>query len=238
MTGTTVVPISVIGRGNVNTYLVVDRQAVLIDTGMPGTGPKIQKAMARNGIRPDDISAIVITHGHIDHYGSAAYLRHVTRAPITAHTGDSDAYTSGRSPATLLRPTGPLGRLFAHLPQVHQSTQGFEPDIQIHTTTLLHDYGVDARILCTPGSIPVLTDPGELIAGDMIAGPFLGVIRRRPANPPFHHDRTRNLASLTDVLTLNPTIIHVGHGGPLKPAHVRRWILDQQRKLEGRPMTR
>lgn len=194
--------------------------------------------MASNGISDNDVSAIVITHGHIDHYGSAACLRHATGAPIIAHPADSGAYTTGRSPTTQLTPTGPFGRLFAHLPQVHKSTEGFEPDIQIDETTPLHDFGVDTRILCTPGhtpgpgSISALTDPGELIAGDMIAGPFLGMIRRRPANPPFHHDRTRNLASLDEVLTLNPTTIHVGHGGPLSPARVRRWVSDEQRNLD------
>ena len=58
----------------------------------------------------------------------------------------------------------------------------------------------------SPGSIPVLADSGELIAGDLIAGPFLGAVRHRPANPRFRHDRTLNLASLDAVLALDPAV--------------------------------
>ena len=36
----------------------------------------------------------------------------------------------------------------------------------------------------TPGSISVLADSGELIAGDLIAGSFLGAVRHRPASQP------------------------------------------------------
>jgi glyoxylase-like metal-dependent hydrolase (beta-lactamase superfamily II) len=84
------------------------------------------------------------------------------------------------------------------------------PDIVIDESMPLHDYGVDARVLTTPGhtpgSIPVLADSGELIAGDLIAGPFLGAVRHRPANPRFRHDRTLNLASLDAVLALDPAV--------------------------------
>jgi glyoxylase-like metal-dependent hydrolase (beta-lactamase superfamily II) len=99
----------------------------------------------------------------------------------------------------------------------------------------LSDYGVDARILMTPGhtpgSISVLTHTGDLIAADLIAGSFLGAMRRRPANPPFHQDRRLNLASLEAVLELDLTVIHVGHGGPLNPARVRRWVRREHRKF-------
>ena len=130
---------------------------------------------------------------------------------------DIDAYSSGHSLAPLLRPTGPFGSLFAKLPAARASTDPFVPDIVIDESMPLHDYGVDARVLTTPGhtpgSISVLADSGELIAGDLIAGSFLGAVRHRPANPPFHHDRTLNLASHDAVLALDPAVGYVGHGG-------------------------
>jgi len=154
---------------------------------------------------------------------------------------DIDAYSSGHSLAPLLRPTGPFGSLFAKLPAARASTDPFVPDIVIDESMPLHDYGVDARVLTTPGhtpgSISVLADSGELIAGDLIAGSFLGAVRHRPANPPFHHDRTLNLASLDAVLALDPAVGYVGHGGPLEPSRVRRWAKREHRRLARRQTT-
>jgi hypothetical protein len=62
----------------------------------------------------------------------------------------------------------------------------------------------------------VITDPGELIAADLIAGPLLGAINSWPANPPFHYDREQNLDSLDAMLALDPTIVYVGRG-PTRP---------------------
>jgi glyoxylase-like metal-dependent hydrolase (beta-lactamase superfamily II) len=83
----------------------------------------------------------------------------------------------------------------------------------------------------TAGSVSVLTDDGDLVAGDLIAGPFMGSITGRPANPPFHDDRLTNLASLRAMLALNPVSLHVGHGGRLDPARVARWAEREQQRL-------
>jgi hydroxyacylglutathione hydrolase len=156
-------------------------------------------------------------------------------APIIAHHGDADAYASGHNLAPSIQPTGPFGWLFAKLPAARERTEPFVADIVVDESMSLHDYGVDAQILFTPGhtpgSISVLTEAGELIAADLIAGRFLGAIRRTPANPPFHHDRAQNLASLSAVLALNPAVLYVGHGGPLDPSRVWRWAEREHRKL-------
>jgi glyoxylase-like metal-dependent hydrolase (beta-lactamase superfamily II) len=238
MSLTTVTPISVVGRGISNAFLVTGDRAVLVDTGVPGAGPKIQSALADHGVGPADISAIVVTHGHIDHFGSAVYLKQLTGAPIIAHQGDVDAYSAGHAVVAFMRPTGAFGWLFAKLPMVRASTDPFIPDIVVDSSISLREFGVDARILYTPGhtpgSISVLTDPGELIAGDLIAGPLLGAINSWPANPPFHYDRVQNLASLDAVLALDPTVVYVGHGGPLDPSRVRRWATREHRRLARR----
>ena len=237
MEWTNVTALPVLGRGNVNAFLLRGRKAVLVDTGTPGSGPRILSMMKRCGVVPGDVTAIIVTHGHIDHFGSAADLRRATRAPILAHRGDLGAYSVGRS-ATPLRPTGPFGRLFAALPPIHQSTEPFVPDELIDDDYSLADYGVDARILHTPGHTPgstsVITDSGGLVAGDLVAGSFLGAIRNRPALPPFHEDRARNLTSLERVLALDPDVIYVGHGGPLDPVRVRRWAARERRELARR----
>ena len=112
MTRTTVTPISVVARGMSNAFLVRGDKAVLVDSGIPGAGPKIQAVLAELGVHAADVSAIVVTHGHIDHFGSAVYLKRVMDAPIIAHRDDIDESTtmSGTNGSVLARTIGSLAK--------------------------------------------------------------------------------------------------------------------------------
>lgn len=235
MAHTKVIPIPVLGRRNVNAYLLLGRKAILVDSGVPGSDTKILARIAEHGVAPADVSAIVITHAHIDHFGSTAELHQATGAPVIAHAADLGPYSTGRIREPYL-PTGGFGRFLSRLEAFHVTAEPFRPQLLLDGPASLHDYGVDARVLPTPGhtpgSVSVLTDDGDLLAGDLIAGSFLGLLSRRPANPPFHDDPAGNLASLRAMLALNPTALHVGHGGPLDPGRVRRWAVGEQERLQ------
>ncbi len=231
---TKVVPIPVMGRHNINAYLLLSRRPVIVDAGTPGSGRKIYEQVAARGVDPADVSLIVITHGHIDHFGSAAELHRLTGAPVAGHIADLGPYRTGRTREPYL-PTGPMGRLMARNKNLHVQVEPFEPDVLVTGETGLEDFGIAARIMPTPGhtagSISVLTDQGDLVAGDLIANSLFGLVRGRPANPPFHDDPLRNLASLRKMLALNPAGLHVGHGTPLEPDRVRRWADREHRRL-------
>lgn len=237
MSRTKVVPIPVLGRRAVNAYLLLGRHPIIVDAGTPGSGRRIIERVAAHGVDPEDVRLIVITHGHIDHFGAAAELRRHTGAPIAAHAADLGPYRTGRVREPYL-PTGPMGRLLARNPKLHEQTEQFEPDVLVQGTSDLAEYGVDARIMPTPGhtagSVCVLTQDGDLVAGDLIANSFMGLIRGRPANPPFHDDPLANLDSLRAMLDLKPTRLHVGHGDPLDPARAERWATAEHRRLTRR----
>jgi len=56
-------------------HVLVDQNGfVLLDTGFPGDGRRIQRAIARLGGGPRDVRAILLTHGHID-FPDATRLR-------------------------------------------------------------------------------------------------------------------------------------------------------------------
>src|SRR5262249_37361460 len=149
MSRTTVTPISVVGRGISNVFLVRGDKAVVVDTGIPGAGRKVQAALAEVGVGPADVSAVVVTHGHIDHLRSAVYMKGALQAPIIAHQGDVDAYSAGHAVVAFMRPTGLFGWLFAKVPLVRRGTDQFVPDIVVDSSMSLREFGVDARILFT-----------------------------------------------------------------------------------------
>jgi glyoxylase-like metal-dependent hydrolase (beta-lactamase superfamily II) len=236
MSHTKIIAMPVLGKHAINTYLLLGRRAVVVDAGTPGNGRRIYDQVARHGVDPRDIALIVLTHGHIDHFGSAAELHRLTGAPVAGHVADLGPYNSGRSRRPYL-PTGTMGRLVNRSRAVHVTVERVDPDVLIRGETSLHDYGIKARIMPTPGhtagSVSVLTDAGDLVAGDLVANSFMGLITGRPANPPFHDDPLRNLASLREMLALKPTILYVGHGTALDPDRVRRWADKEERRLRG-----
>ncbi|MDQ3813263.1 MAG: MBL fold metallo-hydrolase, partial [Armatimonadota bacterium] len=70
-----------------NVYLVSTSGTswVLVDTGLPGRGEQIRAAAEEcfgEGTKP---AAIVLTHGHFDHAGSALELATLWDVPVYAH---------------------------------------------------------------------------------------------------------------------------------------------------------
>ena len=48
--------------------------AVLIETGPGSTVPRLQSELARVGLKPQDISDVLVTHIHLDHAGAAGWM--------------------------------------------------------------------------------------------------------------------------------------------------------------------
>jgi glyoxylase-like metal-dependent hydrolase (beta-lactamase superfamily II) len=95
-----------IDLGSVNAY-VLDSGAgpVLIDAGQPGDDLRILGALAELAIRPKDIRAIVLTHGHRDQAGGAAALHNAMDAPVHLHPRDASLLAT-TTPDDDLRPGG------------------------------------------------------------------------------------------------------------------------------------
>jgi glyoxylase-like metal-dependent hydrolase (beta-lactamase superfamily II) len=199
-----------------NAYLVGDRASwVLIDACIPGRERLIRRAAERRfgvGSRP---SAILLTHGHFDHAGSAAPLADLWRAPIYAH------------PLEIPYVTGA-----AEYPPFDFSSPGFFTRIARFFPTRTVNLGTRVHALDPRRAIPGLPDwemietpghtPGHvaffrrrdaaLLAGDAVTKSVC-----RPPVPATMNwsDACRSVELLA---TLRPSLIAAGHGLPMHGA--------------------
>ena len=60
-------------------------EVTLVDTGYPGDRDRVIASLARIGHEPADVAAVVLTHAHPDHLGSAEYFRRELSTRILAH---------------------------------------------------------------------------------------------------------------------------------------------------------
>ncbi len=65
--------------------LVNGREAVLLDAGLIGEVGQIRWRLRRLGLGPENVKAILLTHGHLDHVGNLAWARAWTGAPVWGH---------------------------------------------------------------------------------------------------------------------------------------------------------
>jgi len=208
----------------VNAFIVRGERPIIIDTGMPGHDAKILKAMDEKGIKPADISLILITHGHHDHYGSAVALKQETGAPLAIHKADSEPLKTGVNPTLI--PIGTKGKIMVGLSGMIKMPEikGMDADILIEGEMDLSKYGIAGRVVPTPGhtrgSVSIFLDGGCALIGDLIFGGFIR--QKAPGFPYFGYDNQEIMRSMQKVLDFNPKIIYAGHGGPFTAAAVRR----------------
>ena len=215
--------------GMLNAFLLTRAQdAILVDTGLPKSEASVLAALRRRGMDWSHLKLIIVTHAHIDHAGSAARLRALSAAPVMAHAHD---VPSLQGQAQEFAATGPTGRFLKAVGLPQGKFDSLTPDLILSDHERdLSDFGFDAMVLHTPGhtagSLSVLVDGGDVIAGDLVAsGLFLGGIacRNRPKPPPFEADRDRAKASLRHLLARGGDRFHLGHGGPLSAERVRAY---------------
>lgn len=209
-----------------NAYVVVGERPILIDTGWPDEEATILGALRSAGFGPRDLSLILLTHGHSDHAGSAAELQRLTQAPVALHEADHGMVRRGRNEH--LQPTGLLGWLFA--PFANGPFPTFEPDLQLEPGDRLDRFGIAGQILHTPGhtpgSVSLLLDSGEVFAGDLLIGGYLGgyVLPGTP-QPTFYADDLHQVYdSIERLLSRGATLFYLGHGGPVTAEAIQKWL--------------
>jgi len=209
-----------------NAYLIQGRKTILVDSGSQHEGLKILRALAGLGIEPKDFSLILHTHAHFDHAGSTRELKNWINVPTAVHQADADMLARGSM--NRLTPVNMEGRLL--LPIINRPFPALKADLVIKDEISLKEFGVDGRIIFTPGhtagSLSVLLNNGEAVIGDLMMGGVMGG-NLRPSRPGYHYyaeDLSEIRASIKKIMACKPRKLHVGHGGPLDAAAVKEYF--------------
>lgn len=203
--------------------------AILIDAGPSGQADRIVAGIEAAGVPPKDVRLILITHGHTDHFGSAAALRERLDAPIAVHADDAAALRAGAHVEGSLQPTSRLIALLTNLPfsPMEVSAPAVDPDETFAAPWRLDRYDVPGEVVLTPGhtpgSISVLLDDGRAIVGDLVMAD-LARFGRRPGAPMVAWDLARSRESLRALLAREPHTIYLTHGGPFERGAVEAYL--------------
>lgn len=197
-----------------NCYLLQgDDGALLIDPGPASGGVSVIGGAKEAGILPEEVRLILITHGHLDHYGAAAAVNAWCRAPVAAYHSEPAFSRERRNalpPAQTLR--GSVVRWFYLLLSPLVRFAPLEADLLLDDGADLSPFGLEAEVLLTPGhspgSLSIHTADGALFVGDLFVNYTV------PSQPLYLSDRIAWQQSYECVQALNPRTVYVGHGEP------------------------
>ena len=89
-------PLYFVGTKGLGVFLFTTSEGhILMNTGMPSSGPMIVESIRKLGFRPEDIRVMINGHAHIDHAGAFAYLKERTGARLAVMKDDVAAMESG-----------------------------------------------------------------------------------------------------------------------------------------------
>lgn len=221
----------------VNCYLLENNQKfILVDTGghmfmdkqYTNRRDELVCELEKNGVSSSNLNMIILTHGDNDHACNARYIRDRFHSKIAMHSSDvcmveksdPNCYkVNSKYQSFLLNIVFKLleAKIKLLMEKVYKEFETFKPDILLEDNQLLSDF--EGRIFHTPGhtsgSICILDNEGNLIAGDLFANnkkPSLGLNAQ-------NFDEMKE--SARKVLKNNVLKIYPGHGEPFDSIRIR-----------------
>jgi len=69
-------------------YMIYGREITLIDSGVASSEKIISEYLRNTGRNPEEISLMILTHGHPDHIGAAQAIKEISGCSVAAHGAD------------------------------------------------------------------------------------------------------------------------------------------------------
>jgi len=194
-----------------------DHKALLIDAGSEPDGKEIKEQLTRWNLSSADVKAVLLTHGHWDHWAAAPLFN---QAVVYVEAGDQKLVRGDKLPKAMLpRLTTRLRPRAAGGMHLHTVLPG----------ALLRFGDISVEVISTPGHTPgsLMYLVGDvLFSGDSLQQHGDGVA---PA-PRLTSDNPRNnVRSLWRLKPLQFTILADGHTGVARDGRQRyqRWLAAQ-----------
>jgi len=203
-------------------YLLLEQDGpVVIDAATPGRAKAVWRHLDLLGYRPEQVNAIWLTHGDIDHMGSIAALKARSGAQVVTHRADAPLIDGtadrqlGRHPLS-----GVYQRLFNMAVRRLFRYQPTVVDRVVNQGDVLGEWQVVHTPGHTAGSVSFYQAERKII----IVGDALNHRRGRLGAPPpmFTPDMALAHASIRKIAELDFDVCCFGHGPPLMENAARR----------------
>jgi glyoxylase-like metal-dependent hydrolase (beta-lactamase superfamily II) len=218
----------------VNWVLVTDDTGVmLIDAGYPGDRQDVLASLSQLGYAARDVHAILLTHAHIDHFGSAIWFANEHGTPVYCHAEEvghaKREYVEQASILDVaLRVWRPRWAVWgAHVLRSGGLIRDGIPTARPLTAEKAAELPGYPMPIFTPGHTSghcsYLVD-GVLVSGDALVTGHPLLRHRGPQLLPevFSHSQQASLRSLDALALLETEILLPGHGdvwrGPIRAA--------------------
>lgn len=218
----------------VNWTLVTDGSGVvIIDAGFPGQRDEVVDSVRELGFDVDDVHAILLTHAHVDHLGSAIWFAKTHGTPVFCHADEvGHAHREYLEQVSLLDLATRMWQPRYVMWSAAIAMQGALVREGIPTAHALTEE-VAAALPGTPMAIPTpghtgghcsYVVDGVLVSGDALVTGHPVSTRQGPQLLPglFNHDQVGCARSLAALGFLDTEVVLPGHGpvwrGPIREA--------------------
>jgi glyoxylase-like metal-dependent hydrolase (beta-lactamase superfamily II) len=214
-------------QGIVNFYLIEEGgRLLLVDAGAPGDWDLLVRAVTGLGRRVEDLEAVLLTHAHADHIGTAERARTTAGARVWVHQGDAAMATSGKATKTDGRFRSYLLRSEFYRTLFSLARRGATRIVPVREVGTF----ADGETLDLPGRPRAVHAPGHspgsaalllegrrvLLTGDVLAtrNPLTGRLGPQIMPSGLNSDTPQALRSLANLEGVGADVLLPGHGEP------------------------
>jgi len=183
-----------------NTYIVGDREVMVIDPGPADQSNHLDQLMA--ALKGRTVSHILVTHTHVDHSPLSRELARLTGAPVYGEGPHRPARELHLGESNMLDASG---------------DREFEPDMAVRHGDVIKGKGFSLEAVFTPGHTVnhmafALSDSPYLFSGDHVMAWATSIVAPPDGN------MAEYMTSLETLLKRDEKVYFPGHGGRLNRA--------------------